>query len=62
MRYRKIGKGRLLRCYKDRIKEDYTIKEGNKVFCPNCGNLFGIDYGAFIKVRKGSFTQKGSYE
>ncbi len=62
MRYRKIGKGKLIRCYKERIVEDYTAKEGINVLCPRCGNVFGTDEGSFIKVKSNSFTVRGSYE
>ena len=32
-RYLKVGKGRVLHCWKGRITRDYSIREGNKVLC-----------------------------
>lgn len=58
-KYLKVGKGRLLHCWKGRIKEDHTVKDGNAVRCP-CGNLVGIDMGTFIKLKQRSFTRTGS--
>lgn len=59
LKYKKIGKGKVLRCWKDRIVEDYTIKEENFIKCP-CGNRIGIDRGAFIKMIQPAFTYSGT--
>ncbi len=59
-KYKKIGKGKIIRCWKDRIKEDYSIKNGNLILC-KCGNVIGTDEGAFIKMRSNSFTYSGTY-
>jgi hypothetical protein len=48
-KYLKIGKGRILHCWKERIIEDYTIRDGSEVRC-QCGNLIGIDEGRWVKV------------
>jgi len=58
-KYKKIGKGRLWHCWKDRIIEDYTIKEGYNIKC-TCGNLIGIDEGKFVKLKQHSFIKSGS--
>jgi len=57
-KYQKIGKGRLWHCWKERIIEDYSIREGNQIKC-KCGNLIGIDQGKWIKMRQNSFTYTG---
>ncbi len=62
LKYRKVGKGKLLRCWKDRIVEDYTSKEGSFMKCPKCDEIVGVDAGAFFKMRQGRFTTHGSYE
>ena len=62
LKYRKIGKGKLLRCWKDRIEKDYTSKKNSFMVCPNCGEIIGIDEGAFFKMKQGKFTTHGSYE
>ncbi len=36
-KYHKSGSGHLLKCYQDRIKQDYTKKD---LVCPNCGEKF----------------------
>jgi hypothetical protein len=58
-RYRKVGKGRVLRCYKERIKADYSLRDGNKVLC-KCGNIIGIDEPKWIKMRQRSFFHTGT--
>lgn len=37
-RYRKGGKGALVKCFVERIAHDYTVQA---CFCPNCGVEFG---------------------
>ena len=49
LKYLKKGKGRLLRCLKDRIREDSTVRHGIEVCCP-CGNRIGRDEGDHIKI------------
>ncbi|MEA1924483.1 MAG: hypothetical protein U9M95_01290 [Candidatus Altiarchaeota archaeon] len=41
-RYLKIGKGELRHCWNKRILQDYSIRDGKKVFC-SCGNLIGVE-------------------
>ncbi|MBC7194403.1 MAG: hypothetical protein H5U37_01915 [Caldisericia bacterium] len=58
-KYEKIGEGRLLHLWKNRIKEVYHInKLEDKYFC-ECGNLIGIDNKIYIRLKKGSFTYTG---
>jgi hypothetical protein len=58
-KYQKIGKGRLWHCWKDRIIEDYSIRDKNEIRC-QCGNLIGIDQGKWIKMKQHSFTYSGA--
>ncbi|ENK2260656.1 hypothetical protein ACSTHF_06135 [Vibrio parahaemolyticus] len=39
-KYRKGGKGALVKCFKERIVEDYTQ---TPCFCPGCGQEFARD-------------------
>jgi len=57
-KYKKIGKGRVLHCWKDRILKDCSVHEGSKVQC-RCGNLIGFDQGKWIKMRQTSFIYTG---
>ncbi len=58
-KYLKVGKGRLLHCWKGRIMEDYTIRYGDVVKCP-CGNVIGTKKGKHIKLKQHSFTYSGT--
>jgi hypothetical protein len=58
-RYVKIGKGKVLRCYKDRIERDESKRDGIRVLCA-CGNVVDEDEGRWIKMIQGSFTYTGS--
>lgn len=48
-RYLKVGKGRVIRCYKDRIKEDRAVRKDGGVSCV-CGARLGRDEGDHIKM------------
>ena len=39
-KYRKGGKGALLKCFKERISQDFTL---TPCTCPQCGKLFARD-------------------
>lgn len=39
-KYRKGGKGALIKCFKERIIKDYT---SNQLLCPNCDQQFARD-------------------
>ncbi|TET21494.1 MAG: hypothetical protein E3J78_03975 [Candidatus Cloacimonadota bacterium] len=60
-KYVKVGKGRLWHCWKERIVEDFTIRKGDRVMCL-CGNEIGVNKGRYIKLRRHSFTYKGSID
>ncbi len=50
-KYQKMGKGKLWRCWKSRIIEDYSIHDGDEVKC-KCGNVIGVDKGGYIRLRQ----------
>lgn len=61
-KYRKIGAGRLIKCYLPRILSDYvdlskSIKVGTSVLCPRrnkrIGTIFGIKGTRAIKLNQG---------
>jgi len=52
--YVKIGKGRVLHCWKGRIVKDYSVRDGSEVKC-QCSNLIGIDEGKWVKMKQHSF-------
>jgi hypothetical protein len=58
-RYQKIGKGRLLHCWKARISSDHTVRAGFDVYCA-CGQHIGVEEGPWINLHGGSFTVQGS--
>lgn len=39
-KYRKGGKGSLIKCFKERIVKDFTL---DQLHCPNCAKLFARD-------------------
>lgn len=53
-RYDKVGKGRLLHCWKGRIVKDYSVRDAGEVRC-GCGNLIGVDEGKWVKLKRRSF-------
>jgi len=57
-RYFKLGKGRVLHCWTNRIEKDYSTREGNRVLC-KCGNLIGLEQDKCIKMRQAAFFHTG---
>ncbi len=60
LKYKKIGKGRILRCWFDRIIEDFTTKSEDHAIC-QCGNDIGWIQKDHIKMRQSSFTYTGAF-
>jgi hypothetical protein len=58
-KYHKIGMGRVLRCWKNKIKNDNTIRKDGAVFC-TCGNRIGIEMGNYIKMDQSAFIYSGT--
>jgi len=58
-KYEKVGKGRLLHCWRNRIIEDHSVREGMEVRCV-CGNLVGIDERKWIRLKQRAITYSGA--
>jgi len=58
-KYEKVGKGRIWHCWENRIKEDHSIHNGEKIRC-SCGNLIGIVEGKWIKMKQNAFEFSGT--
>lgn len=61
-KYRKIGSGKVLKCYKKRIKKFYNLEKCSNNFECSCGNLIGIDEGNYIKMNSHNFIYTGKKE
>jgi hypothetical protein len=61
IKYRKIGSGRVLKCYKDRVTKYYQDCYHGDLLC-RCGNLIGVDMGLFYKMNQSSFIYSGVKE
>jgi hypothetical protein len=59
LKYNKIGKGRVLRCYKDRIVKYYAVRDRDNLQC-ECGQLIGVDHGQWIKMKPNAFEYSGT--
>lgn len=57
--YLKIGKGKVLRCYKERITKLYHVVQEKDEFKCECGNIIGKNKPTYIQMRKGSFFHRG---
>ena len=60
IKYVKIGKGNIHRCYKKRIQEYYVPLENKELKCPKCGTIIGIDVGDRIKMFHNAFVCSGT--
>ncbi|WP_353894179.1 hypothetical protein PRVXH_000961 [Proteinivorax hydrogeniformans] len=61
-KYHKIGKGKLLKSHKTRIKKIYNLKKEDRQYKCSCGNAVGTDEGEFIKMSNQAFTYTGTKE
>ncbi len=60
-KYKKIGKGEVLRCHKSRItKFIQGIEKDGKILCPRCNTPIGIDKGSFYKMISKNFVYSGT--
>lgn len=59
-RYEKIGKGRVLRCYKSRIRKTFSggIKDG--IMLCECGKSIARDTDQYFEMIQHSFTYTGT--
>jgi DNA-directed RNA polymerase subunit RPC12/RpoP len=61
MKYKKIGKGKVLRCWKSRIRRIYDgVIENNSLVCGGCGNVIGELEDGYVKMNQDSFTYTGT--
>lgn len=64
LKYKKIGKGRVLRCWEGRIRKMYGLLEGGRLICRKCGNVIGEvegnNRGTYIKMNQSEFTYSGT--
>lgn len=60
MKYKKIGKGKVLRCYRDRITRlyDYEVKD-DLLKCGNCGKEIGEVEEKQVNMNQRAFTFSG---
>ena len=58
LKYHKIGQGRVLRCYKDRIVRVYEVQDKASLKCA-CGNVIGVDKGAWFAMKQHAFETSG---
>lgn len=59
-KYEKIGKGAVLRCYKDRITRAYYLESRQSRIICACGKEIGNDKGDHIRMITGTFTYSGT--
>ncbi|MBU1100121.1 MAG: hypothetical protein KKA84_06930 [Bacteroidetes bacterium] len=59
MKYHKVGKGKILNCWFDKIKNDFTLREKESVVC-ECGNLIGTISAKGIRMKPNSITYSGT--
>lgn len=60
-KYKKIGHGKVLRCWKSKITRVYNTKvEENKLLCAECGNIIGEVDEKKIDMISDSFTYTGT--
>ncbi len=58
MKYHKVGQGRILNCWYDRIIEDFTGRDGDAVTC-QCGAVIGTAEVRGIRMKQHAFTASG---
>ncbi len=59
IKYEKAGKGRVLRCFKNRIARYYRIREAEGLVC-ECGQVIGTDEGKWYKMKQNTFEYSGA--
>jgi len=60
MKYKKIGQGKVINCYKDRITRlyDYETKD-DLLQCGNCQNTIGEIKEKSVSMKQEAFTYSG---
>jgi len=60
-KYEKVGSGRVLRCWKNKITRTYNIKVvEDKLFCAECDNLIGRIDDKKVDMISEAFTYTGT--
>jgi len=65
MKYKKIGQGKVLRCWESKIRRFYDgkVKE-DELICSSCGNVIGDiksdKRGNYVDMNSDSFTYTGT--
>ena len=61
MKYKKIGQGRVLRCWKSKITRVYDGEvEKDKLKCGQCGNIIGDIKDDRVDMESQAFTYTGT--
>jgi hypothetical protein len=58
IKYRKLGAGRVLRCFKERIERYYQEPVDGDLVC-ECGEVIGTDCGNWYQMKQGNFVYTG---
>lgn len=60
-KYKKIGKGKVLRCWKSKITRVYNTEvKNNKLLCSNCKNEIGDIDDKKVDMNSDQFTYTGT--
>ncbi len=61
MKYEKVGKGKVLKCWKNKIERVYGGEvSDNKLICKECANIIGEIKSDYIKMDRDAFTYTGT--
>ncbi|WP_350342666.1 hypothetical protein PRVXT_001920 [Proteinivorax tanatarense] len=61
-KYYKVGKGKVIKCHKSRIKKQFGIYRDNGNYKCKCGNIIGSDEDSYIKMNNKAFIYTGTKE
>ncbi|MGM0471442.1 MAG: hypothetical protein ACQEQI_04070 [Bacillota bacterium] len=64
LKYKKIGQGRVLRCWEEKIRRIYGQLKDDQLLCSNCSNLIGeVKTGRgtnYVAMNQDEFTYTGT--
>ncbi|WP_018249042.1 hypothetical protein [Orenia marismortui] len=64
MKYKKIGQGKVLCCWEDKIRKIYAKVKGKKLLCSNYDNLIGEIRSKgqrnYVKMNRDQFAYSGT--
>jgi transcription initiation factor TFIIIB Brf1 subunit/transcription initiation factor TFIIB len=64
LKYKKIGDGKVLRCWEEKITRIYGEVEEEELICSNCGNIIGeVKTGRgtnYVDMDQPEFTYSGT--